>query len=339
MEEEEYEEITGEDSSEELILENTQNWLKTTFKDVIPLEMPAKTYDDDDEEKGGVDDVPPKFNILYSDDYLQGMSIFYAIQQNKEYSNRVLKLTEKLIFEASSFYTLWEYRWKCLMALKDSLQDEWGFCLQVLDLSPKNYQLFNHRRKCFDHLFEPGKIDVTRRELEFCSIAIDRDSKNYHAWSHRWYVLKTTKHESLLKEEISYVVDRIQDDPFNNSAWNQRFSIFHNFHLTNISEEMDFALSQIDRAPSNESVWVYTQGLLRSCNYQDQEVINKVCEKCVGVIQGDGRYVQALKTLGKIAECLDQDNVAGKIYSYLSKMDPIRKNYWLSKNQLMQREE
>eukprot|EP01023_Acetabularia_acetabulum_P035793 TRINITY_DN33785_c0_g1_i3.p1 TRINITY_DN33785_c0_g1~~TRINITY_DN33785_c0_g1_i3.p1 ORF type:complete len:310 (+),score=27.46 TRINITY_DN33785_c0_g1_i3:166-1095(+) len=288
-EEEYYEEIVREDA-----FQKGQNWIKNTFKDVTPV---AFTQTENE------DDIGLKFNIQYSCEYLEGMQIFYGVQQKQEFSKRVLELTKLLIYEASSFYTLWEYRWQCFLALEESLHTEWDFCLQVLNLSPKNYQLFNHRRKCFEHLFKAGDVDVTARELEFCSIAIDRDAKNYHAWSHRWYVLNTTKDLNLLKQEILYCADRIQDDPFNNSAWNQRFSVFQNFKLSEIDFEIDFALSQIERAPSNESGWIYIQGLLRSCDYQ-QDQVDKVCESCVSVIQRDGRYIHACNTLAKIAEVI-----------------------------------
>eukprot|EP01025_Chloroclados_australasicus_P065505 TRINITY_DN8925_c0_g4_i2.p1 TRINITY_DN8925_c0_g4~~TRINITY_DN8925_c0_g4_i2.p1 ORF type:complete len:269 (+),score=18.22 TRINITY_DN8925_c0_g4_i2:307-1113(+) len=261
------------------------------------------------------------------------MQVFYAIQERKEYTQRVLQLTQDLIMIASSFYSVWQYRWECLMALNDSLDGEWELCLQVLDQSPKNYQLFNHRRKCFDYLFKPGNTQVARRELEFAETAIDRDSKNYHAWSHRWYVLKVSNDDHLLRQEISYIEDRLRDDPFNNSAWNHRFAIFQNFqYITDVSQEVKYAIKMVDHAPSNESVWVYIQGLLRSCDFEIN-IVEKVCECCQRVLQGEGRYTQAINTVGKIAERSHLQDVGVKVYRSLSKIDPIRQGYWESKVQ------
>ena len=52
--------------------------------------------------------------------------------------------------------------------------------------SCKNYQLWNHRRKCALAM-GPG---AARRELEVAAEALAEDSKNYHAWTHRQAIVK-----------------------------------------------------------------------------------------------------------------------------------------------------
>eukprot|EP01026_Neomeris_dumetosa_P057530 TRINITY_DN5299_c1_g1_i1.p1 TRINITY_DN5299_c1_g1~~TRINITY_DN5299_c1_g1_i1.p1 ORF type:complete len:339 (-),score=47.88 TRINITY_DN5299_c1_g1_i1:114-1130(-) len=295
-------------------------WKSDQFKDIQPLPLPSDG------------ETSPRFNILYRSTYIEGMQIFYAIQQQQEYSKRALQLTSELILLASSFYTLWEYRWQCLMALDDSLESEWDFCQQVLDESPKNYQLFNHRRKCFEFLFAKGDAEVARKELEFAGVAIQRDAKNYHAWSHRWHILHVSQDQELVEQELKFTEKRLYDDPFNNSAWNQRFSILNQFKSTDVYKELEVALKQAKRAPSNESVWVYIQGLMRYCNYE-QQVVDKVVECCKEVLKGDGRYVQATNVLGKLAQITFQDSTACKIYEYLSQIDPIRQGFWKLKQE------
>ena len=50
----------------------------------------------------------------------------------------------------------------------------------------KNYQLWNHRRKC---ALRAGPA-VAERELDFATQALNIDEKNYHAWAHRLAVVQ-----------------------------------------------------------------------------------------------------------------------------------------------------
>ena len=50
----------------------------------------------------------------------------------------------------------------------------------------KNYQLWNHRRKC---ALRAGPSSA-QRELEFAAEALGIDEKNYHAWAHRMAIVQ-----------------------------------------------------------------------------------------------------------------------------------------------------
>jgi hypothetical protein len=50
----------------------------------------------------------------------------------------------------------------------------------------KNYQLWNHRRKCALAL---GPV-AADRELSVADQALAEDEKNYHAWAHRQAIVK-----------------------------------------------------------------------------------------------------------------------------------------------------
>lgn len=48
----------------------------------------------------------------------------------------------------SANYTAWEIRWRCLEGLPDLfMQKEALFLDDMLELNPKNYQLWNYRRR------------------------------------------------------------------------------------------------------------------------------------------------------------------------------------------------
>ena len=54
----------------------------------------------------------------------------------------------QVIYINSASYTAWEIRWRCLEALPDLfLQKEAVFLDEMLDMNPKNYQLWNYRRR------------------------------------------------------------------------------------------------------------------------------------------------------------------------------------------------
>lgn len=70
---------------------------------------------------------------------------------------------------------------QCLTACGADLQSEWALCWAVGEVNCKNYQLWNHRRRCALAL---GAASADH-ELEFAAHFLAQDAKNYHAWSHR----------------------------------------------------------------------------------------------------------------------------------------------------------
>ena len=52
----------------------------------------------------------------------------------------------QVIYVNSADYTAWAYRWQCLESL-GKLDDEMSFINEMASRSPKNYQLWNHRRR------------------------------------------------------------------------------------------------------------------------------------------------------------------------------------------------
>lgn len=52
----------------------------------------------------------------------------------------------QVIYINSADYTAWAYRWQCLEHL-GNLESEMAFINEMASRSPKNYQLWNHRRR------------------------------------------------------------------------------------------------------------------------------------------------------------------------------------------------
>lgn len=61
------------------------------------------------------------------------------------------------------------------------MESEWALCWAIAEGNCKNYQLWNHRRRCAMHM----GADNAARELEFAAHFLEQDAKNYHIWAHR----------------------------------------------------------------------------------------------------------------------------------------------------------
>ena len=70
---------------------------------------------------------------------------------------------------------------QCLVECGADFESEWGLCWAIGDANCKNYQLWNHRRRC---ALRMGSANV-HRELEFAAHFLAKDPKNYHIWAHR----------------------------------------------------------------------------------------------------------------------------------------------------------
>lgn len=72
-------------------------------------------------------------------------------------------------------------RVQCLVAVDGDMEAEWTVCHDMALQNAKNYQLWNHRRRCAMRM-GPGNA---LRELEFAAHHLEHDAKNYHIWAHR----------------------------------------------------------------------------------------------------------------------------------------------------------
>ncbi|XP_050209073.1 protein farnesyltransferase/geranylgeranyltransferase type-1 subunit alpha-like [Mercurialis annua] len=71
----------------------------------------------------------------------------------------------------------------------------------------------HHRRWVAEKL----GADAAAKELQFIRKILSLDAKNCHAWSHRQWVLQAL---GGWEDELDYCRQLLEDDVFNNSAWN-----------------------------------------------------------------------------------------------------------------------
>ncbi|KAL4591217.1 hypothetical protein LXL04_004171 [Taraxacum kok-saghyz] len=294
------------------------------------------------------DDGPnPVVPIAYSEEFAETMDYFRAVYLADERSLRALRLTTEAIHLNAGNYTVWQFRRVILESLNADLQGELEFVEHLASKNSKNYQLWHHRRWVAEKLGS----ESASRELEFTKNIFLNDAKNYHAWSHRQWVLQNL---GGWEDELAYCDKLLEDDIFNNSAWNQRyFVITRHPGLGGIEgtrdSEVNYTIKSITKKPENESPWRYLRGLFKN-NMESITKDPRVTSLCFKVLTSKVNCVFALSLLldlilhgfeptqdlkaaleSLIPESTDSDSdsdVATRVCSVLEMVDPMRVNYW-----------
>jgi protein farnesyltransferase/geranylgeranyltransferase type-1 subunit alpha len=81
-------------------------------------------------------------SIKYTEEYSEAMSYLRAVMAKNEFSDRVLALTEDVVWLNPAHYTVWLYRAKCLFELKKDLRKELEWLDGVALKNLKNYQIW-----------------------------------------------------------------------------------------------------------------------------------------------------------------------------------------------------
>jgi protein farnesyltransferase/geranylgeranyltransferase type-1 subunit alpha len=125
------------------------------------------------------DDGPsPPVNIAYSPQFIDTMNYFRAFYAADERSERAFAVTAAVIALNPANYSAWHLRRLCLAVLRPKLEnclrDELSFVEGLIMESPKNYQIWFHRRWLVEQLQDWS------REMYIVERLLDMDSKNYH---------------------------------------------------------------------------------------------------------------------------------------------------------------
>eukprot|EP01083_Nonionella_stella_P051102 135693_1 len=271
------------------------------------------------------DDGPGVVSIAYSLEFTETMNYFRAILHKDERSERALLLTEAVINVNPADYSAWHFRRLCLKSIGSDLYEELKFIVAIGSESPKNYQLWFHRRKVVEWLKDPSQeLMTTERVLE-------NDTKNYHAWSHR---LWANQHFDMWDNELSFTEKLIENDIRNNSAWNHRYTVIKStsgFTSEVIEREERFVCDRIKKCPSNESSWNYLRGLLNVCEPTRHENLRTFTEDIISnqdpeCVHGHAFLVDLLM---KYPNDVSKSQEASKICDKLAaEIDIIRCSYW-----------
>ncbi|KAI3941758.1 hypothetical protein MKW92_021775 [Papaver armeniacum] len=294
------------------------------------------------------DDGPnPVVPIAYKDDFREAMDYFRAVYLSDERTPRSLQLTAEVIELNAGNYTVWHFRRLILESLGSDLREELKFIERIAKSNSKNYQIWHHRRWVAEKL----GTEATTIELEFTKKILFPDAKNYHAWSHRQWVLQAL---GGWEGELDYCHQLLEDDIFNNSAWNQRYFVITRSPVLGglqamRASEVKYAVEAILTNPENESPWRYLRGLYKGDN-QSLICDPQVSMVCLKVLNSTNNRVFALGLLLDLlcygfhptedfknavegSAVLESDhpksNLATTVCSVLELEDPMRSNYWM----------
>lgn len=268
-----------------------------------------------------VPQLSPHFLVAEIHDY------FRAILVKEEYSERALELTREVIKANSANYTAWQYRRKCLSALKSDLGLEMEFIDKECEANIKNYQVWYHRKAILEQY---RKVE---NEMSFLTQILTQDEKNYHVWAHRQWVAKEF---GLFDSEFDYVVEMLKHDFRNNSVWNYRFFLIENTTKLDVivrTKEIDFGFTYISKSPNNESAWNYVRGLaFHHTNSLDlvkylSSLTESLLKRASINVFGNATLVKCFETLG------GKENLSNAITTCksLEQLDGIRQRYWAFK--------
>jgi protein farnesyltransferase/geranylgeranyltransferase type-1 subunit alpha len=282
------------------------------------------------------------------------MGYLRAVMAAKEYSPRVLKLTEHIISLNAAHYTVWLYRATTLFALNSSIAAEIAWINEVALDNQKNYQIWHHRQLLIDHLYDsissdPAALqDLVESETNFMTQMFDEDSKNYHVWTYRTYFVR--KLDLFNERELQSIETLLRSDVRNNSAWSHRFFIvFSDPKYTTpdskateydpkipdsiIDREIEFSKAATFEAPQNQSPWNYLRGVLKKGGRRLSSLECFAGEFVkLGDEEGNGEDVRSSHALDFLADAWSEMGETEKADTALrllgDKYDRIRKNYW-----------
>ena len=284
-----------------------RKWNPALYEDVCPIDCEL------------ADGPLPLAVIEVSAHFKEVHGLLYALIERNEVSDRVYRLTDEVIRLNSASYTAWDWRRRCFPI--EELEFEMEFTADWIQSSPKNYQVWYHRRWLIDNHCR----DNIESEQLFLSSILELDAKNYNCFSHRVFLFDLSTKldcdlETLVSAEIAFTTTLIDKDIRNNSAWSYRRHAWkQGMSYDIVADEIRFTLDRISLAPHNESAWIY----LRSLNgWQAFPNIFETASQFTS-----NRF--AVQTLLELAIYHKQTAEIRRLLTLLeTHVDPLRSNYW-----------
>lgn len=176
--------------------------------------------------------------------------------------------------------------------LSTFISSEQTFLAQILSLDTKNYHVWSYRQwlcNRFPSFLLPSHTpqtsptktvaDFYRSHPEVAAIdtMIEEDVRNNSAWSHRYFILFGNHELAYAKSQNPPVIlKKVNEEQLLEKAGL--------LDATLVQAEIDFAKTQIEKAPQNGSPWNYLKGVLRHGHVN----ITTVKDFCEGFLGPDG---------------------------------------------------
>lgn len=301
--------------------------------------------------------------IAYDEEYAEKKSYFRGLVAKLKRGETTISdkrfhtIAVDIINDNAAEYTAWHYLRLYTTENHLSLDEyraELAFINNVAEDTPKNYQLWVYRESIIENIVmrypdAVNRNDLAVAELNWCAELIKEDSKNYHAWDYRQWVIRFF---GTWGYELEYTEFLIESDIRNNSAWTHRFFVLTHiaasaaakkgveegkggaqkafFEKSLVEREIAFAEKYIKMAPaSNQSSWTFLAGLVERSErgrFEDFPAVKRLC------LEVERSCPKSAYCAGMLVDIFDEegDEVARveRITRLITKLDPVRKNYW-----------
>lgn len=266
----------------------------------------------------------PVVQIAYSERFKEIKAYLRCVRSRGEVSPRALALTTESLADNGADYSVWALRRDLLARLALTapacLEEELAWLEGQVTETPKNYQLWNHRRWLAEQFSSRGGVP----ELAFTSAVLaSSDDKNYHAWAHRQWALRRFN-MGADKGEPAFATRLLARDVRNNSAWNQRAAPPVPSGLGGGSDELAFVLRRLSSAPDNEACW----SVLRSLLQRRPEGWRPATRLATAILKFAPACLPALTFVADASIRLGRLDAALRLFFALRALDPMRARFW-----------
>lgn len=269
---------------------------------------------------------------------------------NEEFENKYT-VVQRAVEANPDEYTLWAFRREVLIAkcrTSSPIDNEWKSELELttraLQRHPKAYPAWQHRLWLMSDRLMTSQISLAlwesalKEEQMLSAFMLSKDGRNFHGWAHRMRVRaileskSPAKQISILKKELGFVEEKINDDFANYSAWHHRSVLLPQIHTQGpdlfLADELQFVRQAFYTEPDVQSAWFYHRWLLAGAPARGKKAVVvdgllneelSACEELLS-IEPEARYalqtkVQILSQLGRDCEALEALDVLERIVS------------------------
>ena len=268
------------------------------YEDLTPLPRPKQ--------------IPGFFEVSYSTEYSKLMGYFFALYQKKEYSQRALKLCDKIIDQYCTHNAAWTYKIEIYKHIGYDPKEVQKYLEDQMVNDTKIYSAWN----AYQWLINENEIDP----IPLLNKIFNIEPKNFHAWSFSvWYAKRWNK----AKEIYDIALQEIEKDVFNNSAWNTRRVCGDALNIEP-EKEFDSAAEIMLKTPHNESARNFLFGLCE----KDRNLIPKLDEIGQKLVEMDKDNFNGYRFLLFNASLQNNEEAINNLCDELIRTDPIRVNYY-----------
>ena len=254
------------------------------------------------------------FPVHMSWEYAKVMSLFRAVMNNQEKTERVLKLTERVIVENPTNVTAWWYRREVLVALNFDGNKELDFSTNILKLCLKSYQAWQHRKWVICHMNDPPSDTRFLRDLLY------QDDRNFHAWS---YIIWLSGFLKWHEEIYELTGDLVKKQRRNGSAWHVRIEMMKNIDV-DMEYELNFVFNLLGTDGGNEACCNAVRGIVA----MKPDLATMALEKIDAFLSKTANDRAALTLKLHLQEKLGIKTNREEVCQKLMRVDVLRKRFW-----------